>query len=201
MKEVGLFEAIYTTRAIKRFAPDPVPDSLLRQVLEAACQAPSGGNGQPWRFVVVRSPEGKRNLEELMQRAEQIRMAEIGVPNPSSAGRQPYNEVPVVIMVCSTQTQTGIPHAAGPFGSTFPAVQNLLLAARALGLGGSITTNYRWGKDGFLEYLKIPEELDTVALVPLGYPDEAQGIRHGKKTRKPLETVAYEEEWGRPIKV
>ncbi len=194
--EMGLFEAIYTTRSIRALKPDPVSDELVRRILEAACQAPSGSNSQPWRFVVIRSPEGKRQLDELVFQAEQRRAGEQGV----SAGRQSLADVPVIILVCADRAKSSWPPSVvGIFGQTFPAVQNLLLAARAFGLGGNMTTSYKWMDAEIKAHLGVPEDMDTVVMVPLGYPDESRGARHGKKRRLPLEEIAYEERWGGPL--
>ena len=195
--EVGLFEAIYTARSIRALKPDPVPDELVRRILEAACQAPSGSNSQPWRFVVIRSPEGKRQLDKLVFQAEQLRAGGQGV----SAVRQSLADVPVIVLVCADRAKSSWPPSVvGIFGQTFPAVQNLLLAARAFGLGGNMTTSYRWMEAEIKAHLGVPDDMDTVVLVPLGYPDESRGARHGKKTRLPLNAVAYEERWGESLK-
>src|SRR5690606_8473404 len=115
--DVGLFDAIYTTRAIRRFKPDPVPDELLRRVLEAAGQAPSGGNREPWRFFVIRKDEAKEELRELLRNAAE------------KTGSDPANllaltDAPVVIIVCAVEGTVRGPGSVGPFGQTYPAIQN-----------------------------------------------------------------------------
>ena len=209
--EMGLFEAMYTMRAIRKFKPDPVPDDVLRQVLEAAGQAPSGGNRQPWRFIVIRSKEGKKQMSEIalqaQQRAEEARRTGADrrpVPVPGTGGgggsfAEMLADVPVIVIVCAQRPASEGPWTVGPFGQTYPAVQNLLLAARALGLGGTITTGYRWMESEVKEWLGLPEGIDSTCLVPLGYPLGTDGERHGKKTRKHIEELVYEEHWGQPI--
>ena len=199
-----IFEVMYTMRAVRKFKPDPVPDDVLRKVLEAAGQAPSGGNRQPWRFVVIRSPEAKRKISELAVEAVHRATngpggAQAGSAPPSTEFQESLAAVPVIIIVCAQQPAAAGPWSVGPFGQVFPAVENLLLAARAYGLGGTITTGYRWMEDELKAYLGLPEELDTATLIPLGYPDESRGERHGKKSRRPIEELACENHWGQPI--
>lgn len=207
---IGLFEAISTTRAIRDFRPDPVPDDLLRRVLELAGQAPSGGNRQPWRWVIIRSTEGKRKVSELVrqasQRAAQAATSGQTLTTPASssaAGSDDFANmllgVPVIVIVCARRPASEGPWSVGPFGQTYPAVQNLLLAARGLGLGGTITTNFRWMMDEFRIYLRLPDEIEPTCLIPLGYPLGAGRNQHGTKSRQPLEELAYEEHWGQAV--
>ena len=196
-----LIDAIYTMRGIRKFKPDPVPDGVLKKVLEAAVQAPNGGNYQRWRFIVVRSAEGKRKVSELAVKAAGI---EAGVRGREGVVRTEFQEslitVPVIIIV--TSLASNMPPAAnvGPHGRTFPAVQNLLLAASAYGLGGCITTSFRYADAEIKKALRIPADVDTTTLVPLGYPTgDAPDGRHGLKTRKPVEEVAFDETWGTPL--
>ena len=198
--EIGLFEALFTTRNIRKFKPDPVPDDLLRRVLEAACQAPNSRNSQMWRFVVIRSPEGKRRLSELAMQAEERMTAELGRPshgNPEA--HRALVDVPVLVVVCYIGAAGPGPHNPGVFGLTFPALQNMMLAARGLGLGGTFMTRYRWMEPELKEWLGMPKEVDSATVVSLGYPDGSQAGRHGKKSRLPLEAVVYEEAWAQPL--
>ena len=189
---IDLFEAIYTTRAIRRFKTDPVPDALLRRVLEAGGQAPSGGNRQPWRFFVIRRPEAREELRTLLGQAAANSGAD-------SAAIQAFADAPVVIIVCATRgTVTGA-GSVGPFGQTYPVVENILLAARAVGLGSCITTSFREANDAIREWLQLPENLETTCLMPLGYPLGTKDQRHGKKTRSPIEELTFEEKMGNHI--
>jgi len=189
---IDLFDAIYTMRAVRRFKPDPVPDALLRRVLEAGGQAPSGGNRQPWRFFVIRRPEAREELRGLLRQA-----AANGGTDP--AGLEYFADAPVVIIVCATRGYVTGPGSVGPFGQTYPAVENILLAARALGLGSSITTSFREANDAFREWLQLPENLETTCLMPLGFPLGTKDSRHGKKTRSPIEDLTFEEKFGQNI--
>jgi nitroreductase len=217
--EPGIFEIIGTMRAMRRLEPDPVPESLIWQVLEAGTKAPSGGNSQPWRFVVVQDPATKRFVQERYARAfraylqASVEAASRRQPPPAAeetarqmrAGRaamelaEHLHEAPVLLFVCMVPRD--LPLLAGPHGrppsgaalyaSVFPAVQNVLLACRALGLGATLTTLHLLYEDEIKERLGIPAEVETVALVPIGYP---RG-RFGPTTRTPVEHVAYWEGW------
>lgn len=187
-----LFEAIYTTRAIRRFKSDPVPDALLRRVLEAGGQAPSGGNRQPWRFFVIRRPEAREELRGLLRLAATKSSAD-------PAALEALADAPVVIIVCAVRGYVTGPGSVGPFGQTFPGIENILLAARALGLGSCITTDFRQANDAFRDWLQLPENMETTCLMPLGYPLGTKDSRHGKKTRTRIEELTFEEKMGREI--
>src|SRR5438093_13068228 len=170
MKEeirIGLFEAIYTTGARRRLKPDPVPDAVLFPLCDAAIRAPSGQNAQDWRFVVVTDPEIKRRMQAWAEEGwarYQPRYAE----NPALMDQLPRTqrlslkgvahlvrhlaEAPVIVIVCGLRGR----HST-PGGSTFPAVQNLLLSARALGLGGSIFNLPLTHAEELMEALGIPD--------------------------------------------
>lgn len=201
--EIGLFEAIYTMRAIRDFKPDPVPDDLLRKVIEAAGQAPSGGNRQPWKFIVIRGQQGKDKVAELVRIGQDRRPAAGNRPTGTAAPVADFagllRAAPVLIIVCAIKPATEGPQTVGPFGQTFPAIQNLLLAARGLGLGGTITTSFREMEREFREYLRIPDNLTPTCLIPLGYPSGAGRNKHGRKSRLPVEEIAFEEKVGQRI--
>lgn len=208
--DIGLFEAIYSMRAIRRFKPDPVPGALLRTVLAAAGQAPSGGNRQPWKFIVVRSPAGKRKVSELVIagdiKAEAARTGgQDRRPRPTgTAAALPafgasLAHVPAIIIVCALKPVSEGPWSVGPFGQTYPAVQNLLLALRGVGLGGTITTGFRWQEKEFREYLALPDNLEPTCLIPVGFPAGEGKEHHGGKTRLPVEETTFEERHGQRI--
>lgn len=207
MKEpnaIGLFEALYTTRALRRLRPDPVPEEVLFQILDAAIRAPSGQNAQDWRFVLITEPEIKQRMQSWAEEGwgrYQPRFAE----NPALMGELPrtqrlslravehlvhhLGEAPVIVAVCGLSGR----HST-PGGSTFPAVQNLLLAARALGLGASIFNLPLSHARELMEALAIPENNQIYCLVPLGYPQD----KHGPVRRKPLKAVTYWNRWEQP---
>ena len=200
-RDIGLFEAIYRQRAIRQFKPDPVPDELLHKLIEAATKAPSGGNRQPWKFLVIRDAELKRRIGEYYRLAYE---AAYGGADTATSTLQPairrsatglsetMHQVPLLILACIEHD--GSAAATGRGGSIFPAVQNILLAAQGLGLGSVLTSLHRRYEGEIKELLGIPENVETVALLPIGYP--AAGSRYGPTTRQPVAEVAYRDRWG-----
>ena len=188
-------EAIFTQRAIRRLKPDPIPESDLREVLEAATRAPSGGNAQPWHFVVVRDAGLRGQFGPLYREAWWAKRRDSGFLTPEdlppeykSAMRlaEDIGEVPVIVLLCATA------RGPGPAGSVIPAAQNLLLAARALGIGGTITTLHPQVEERVHALFRIPETAQIVYCLPLGYP---RG-RFGPTQRKPLSEVCSWDLWG-----
>jgi nitroreductase len=206
--ENDVFEVIGTQRAMRRLKPDPVPEEYIKKVLWAATRAPSGGNRQPWRFLVVRDAEKRKQLGEIYRSVwEEYAKAGYGTaarelsPEDAESNERVLrsaqyladhmNEVPVLIVVCtfpSGSVNTGVAEGS----SIYPAVQNLMLAARALGLGTALTTLHRMKQDEVREVLGIPETVETAALIPLGWP---MG-RFGAGRRQPVEDVTYWDHWG-----
>jgi nitroreductase len=205
--ESDLFAAMGSQRAMRRLKPDPVPDEHIRKIIWAATRAPNGGNVQPWRFLVIQDPEKKRGLQriyagewakytaqnEAAARAAQSGTTTEGVQRQYSAGdylAEHLHEVPVIIIPCGflLAVNTGI--ASG--SSIYPAIQNLMLAARSLGLGTVLTTLHRHNEDAVRELLGIPENAHTAAMIPVGYP---MG-RFGPVNRRPVEEVTYWDQWG-----
>jgi nitroreductase len=207
MDKMTVFEAIDNLRAAWRFRPEPIDDSDLRRVLEAATRAASGGNSQPWRFVVVRDPELRRQLGEIYLRAwnvyraavERLFGAQIDEQGRSmlrgaeSLARN-FGAVPVHIIVSLKKTggrlllrdDAGKPIDIGtPYSSVYPAVQNLILAATALGLGTRLITLHRIFEDEVKALLGIADDVETVALIPLGRP---VGV-FKRRPRLPLDAV------------
>jgi nitroreductase len=209
---IDLLEAIYTTRSLRRFRPDPIPEPVLRRLVEAATRAPSGRNLQPWRFVLVRRPDLRRRIGQLYRQsfdevypAEQL-SAEVDphlrrvMTSARYLAEHMADEPPVLVLVC-LERPPGAPRptldAARIGGSTvYPAVQNLLLAARAHGVGGCLTTVHVRHEAEVKAALCIPEATDTYALVPLGFPRD----RFGPLRRRPVEEVAYADRWGEPFR-
>ncbi len=194
-----LGEVIFTQRAIRRMLPDPIPDEDLRAMLEAATRAPSGGNIQPWHFLVVKDPQLRARLGELYHEAWWAKRRDSGVQGPEdippgkgvmqSAMRlaDEMGQSPVIILLCGTAK------GSGPMGSVIPAAQNLLLAARALGIGGTITTLHPQVDERVHQLFGIPDTAQIVYCIPLGYP---RG-RFGPAQRKPLSEVCSYDRWGR----
>jgi nitroreductase len=192
-----LFEVVRSQRAHRRFTADPVPDALVEQVLEAATFAPSAENRQPWVFVVVRDPGGRARIGELVRRAWE------GGARARSAERLPAGmladvdhgatgglaEAPVVVVVGA---DTGDVHRRALEASIFPAVQNLLLAATALGLGSALVTLPLAFPAELAEIVALPDHVRPVAVVPLGVPAR----RLGPPRRQPVSAKAHRDRYG-----
>jgi nitroreductase len=221
MSEIGLFEAIHTSRALRRLKPDPVPDELITRILDAAIKAPSASNTQNWAFVVVKEAGQRRRIAEIYRKAFTMMTAMYRERRPArhqtaagynkmmSAADHMANhlhEVPVMIMAGLMIPATSFnppPEDAGKVASAaprisgasiYPAVQNMLLACRALGLGSVLTTIHAYYNDEVRAVLDLPVEFTTYAMLPIGYPME--GFGHGPVKRRPLSEVASVDRWG-----
>jgi nitroreductase len=197
-----LFEAIRTQRAIRRFSDETVPDKLIRKVIDAAIRAPSGGNRQPWSFVVATDADVKRELGRLYKESwDQGGLSrQAASPDPSVARvyssaqylAEHMGEAPVLIVACIDTAGRDTTLTTG--SSIYPAVQNLMLAARGLGLGTVITTIHKGRENEVRALLEIPEGIETAALIPMGFPGE--GTRFGPPRRTPVDEVAHRDRWG-----
>lgn len=198
---MDIFEAIYTTRAMRRLKPDPVPDELVWKVLDAAIRAPSGGNRQPWNFIVVRDRTVKEKIAAWYLEAWNAsygRAKDAMLANPEMAKTfrsadwlaNHLAEVPVWII--PTIAASGVAPVSPAGASIYPAVQNLMLAARALGLGSCLTTLHRAHEADVRQLLGVPDGTETMCLIPLGWP---RG-NFGAGPRLPVEKVTYWDKWG-----
>jgi nitroreductase len=207
---LDLFEAIHSARSLRYLKPDPIPMGIIRELLNAAIRGPSGGNSQTWRWLVITDSDTKRQIAEWYRegwqrsygrsREEQLaRSAEEG-----GLGRANYlaaehlanhlEEAPVWIMPVLPGAAARPNSRAG--ASIYGAVQNLVLAARAFGIGSTLTSLYSAHEDDVKRLLGIPDDALTMALIPLGYP--ARGT-WGEPRRRPVEEVAFSERWGEPF--
>jgi nitroreductase len=226
MDEIGIFEAIHTARALRRLRPDPVPDTLLERVLDAAIRAPSAGNAQNWIFMIVRDPQQRAKLGAIYRKASNIaaamyaargrpaHMTEEQFRRMMSSGSYLWDHMgaaPVILIPCQEKPRVP-PQADLPLelrdryadelryvdrirgASIYPAVQNIILACRALGLGTTITTNHIRCEDEVREVLGIPAEVQTFAMMPIGFPLG----RFGPLSRRPLREVVTADRWGQP---
>jgi len=202
MNDPGLFETLYTARALRRFKPDPIPEDVLFQLFDAAIRAPSGQNAQDWRFVVIRDAAMKVQMQQWSQTPWQRYIARF-TERPEAIDELPrsqrlslrsvehlvhhLSECPAVVAVLGLKGRHGTPG-----GSAFPAVQNLLLAARALGLGGSVFNFPLSHEVELRELLRLPDNNQIYCLLPIGYPTD----RQGPVRRKPVAEVVYLDTFG-----
>ena len=218
MSEVGLYEAMSTLRAVRRLRPDPVPDDVLQRVLQAAAWAPTGGNTQPWRVVLVKDSARKARLGELYLqgwqsyskehrsllddipdalRDKQLRMLAAGDHLSDHFG-----EVPAIAVFCFNPGAMAITDreldriSVVGGGSVYTAVENLLLACRAEGLGCTLTTLLCGYEPSVKQILEIPDDWGTACAIPMGYPVLGG---HGPISRRPVEKLTYLDQWGEPF--
>ena len=210
---IGLLEGMATTRSIRRFHSDPIPNDLLRSVLKAATWAPSGSNMQNCRLLVVRDSEKRRQIGQFYRAAFDEYYPRERLASETDPSRKRLmsgsmyladhlsTEPPVLIFFCRDPGATTVPQpgmqdwARG--ASIYPAVQNLLLAARASGLGGCLTTLHLRHHAEIKILLGVPDGVDLFALVPLGYPRD----KFGPLRRRPIEEVSYLDTWGKDLPV
>jgi len=218
MAEIGLYEAMRTLRAVRRLSPDPIPDDVLHRVLEAATWAPTGGNRQPWRVIVVKERARKERLGELYAGiwatfAARYR-ANLASAEPATRQRTErmlgagdylsahFGQSPVIAVFCFNPAELAVTDSALSRvsvvggGSIYTAVENLLLACRAEGLGCVLTTLLCACEPEVAALLAIPSPWGTAAAVPIGYP-MLRG--HGPITRRPVEELAFLDSWGKRL--
>jgi nitroreductase len=203
-----LFEIIGTMRAMRRLKPDPVPDHLIRRILESAICAPNGGNTQTWRFLVIKDPLVKRAVQIYYKRAldEVIGPRYATAAPPPGATKEGYHrqhtaveyltehfhEAPVWIVACIDHGD-GTPNRASG-ASIYPAVQNMLLTARALGLGATLTNRHLIYEEETEKALGLPPGVHSYAILPIGWPIG----KFGPVGRGDLNEFVYFDRWGTP---
>ncbi|MGI8927800.1 MAG: nitroreductase family protein [Tepidiformaceae bacterium] len=202
----NLWEALYTQRAIRYFKPEPVPDEMIRKCVEAATRAPSGSNLQPWAFVAVKDAATRARIaariRELFLSNEQMKeYVESGRTSGDPMRRRMMTGVsnivshldsaPVFMFPCLYDPASPARQGLLAGSSIYPAVQNLLLAARGLGLGSVMTTFQAGMVDELREWLGLPENAMPVALIPIGFPD----AKFGPVTRRPVDEVLHWDRW------
>jgi nitroreductase len=206
-----VFHIMQTMRAMRRLKPDPVPDELIEKILVAGTAAPNGGNSQRWRFLVVKDPEIKRKIQPYYRKAfEEVvlkRHAEAKPPSGPEHEKERaqharnlksveyltdhFHEAPVWIVACLS---AGKYATRSTPGSIYPAVQNMLLAARAVGLGATLTARHLHHEKEVEAILGLPDNMSSYAIIPIGYP---MG-NFGPTRRAPLSEVVYVDRWGEP---
>jgi nitroreductase len=203
-----VFDIIHTTRAMRRLKPDPVPDDLIRKILEAGVAAANGGNYQRWRFLVIKDTAVKKAVQVWYKKAfdEVVGPRYANSPPPPGISAEKYarqhhavehltehfHEAPVWIVACLDEGKNTPTRTSG--ASIYPAVQNMLLAARALGLGSTLTTRHLLYAKEAEAALGLPEGVHSYAILPIGWP---MG-KFGPVGRTKLEDVVFNERWGQP---
>lgn len=202
---ISVLDAIHSTRAMRRLKPDPVPDHLIEQVLQAGLCAANGGNRQNWGFIVVRDKQLKQQVQHYYQRA----FDEIIDPHYSNSPPPPgmdaaryqrqhtavahltahFHEAPVWIVACLDSRPNKPNRGSG--ASIYPAVQNMLLACRALGLGATLTTRHMFYATDVDQLFGLPEGVDSYAIIPIGYPLGKFG-----PVRRDQRAAVHLEQWG-----
>jgi nitroreductase len=208
---MDLHEALYTTRAMRRVAPDPIPDEVMARIFDAAIRAPSGGNTQKWRFVVVTDPAVKATVQgwyragltELNATQYASVMDQIATGDPDDPGVAQSKRINSSAEWLADNLDQ-VPALVFAFGkpngesSVFPAVWSLCLAARAEGIGTVITTLLgKYVKNELEELLGVPRtgEWHMMAMIPMGFPTGKWGIA----ARTPAHEVVYANHWDTPI--
>jgi nitroreductase len=220
MAEAGLFETMYTARALRRYKTDPIPDEVITKILDAAIRAPSGSNQQNWVFVVVKDAAKKKKISEIYARGAKIlSTVYANRPRPAHMTEKEFQvlmnsamylfdhleEAPVQLFACLRADTGGPipnmpPEVAAQMGkmariggsSIYPAVQNIILACRAFGIGTVLTTLHIFYEEEVKEILGLPRDIQTYALLPMGYPIN----KFGPLKRRPVSEVAYLDTYG-----
>lgn len=203
-------EALYTTRAMRRVKPDPIPDDVQMRILDAAIRAPTGGNTQGWAFMLVDDPSQKEKIGDLYRECIDILWSSIykdrvdavnadpGAPesrqfqaiiNSVTWAQENFASYPLMLFAFDQADPSG--------GSIYPAVWNAMLAARAEGVGSSLTSVLMLKNDEMQEILQWPADQGwrMVCCVPMGYPTGKWGVAK----RTPAHEVSYRNTWGTPI--
>ena len=206
---VSLMEGLLTTRSIRRYTDDAIPESVLRDILFAATRAPSGSNRQPFRFLVLTDTElsvaAKRLVAEGARRLWSAKRGHDGYDSGSGASEDSpkfrmartmqhyvdsFESVPVMILACLERYREPTPTEGA---SVYPACQNILLAARALGYGGVLTGFHAFVETELRDLLSIPDGVFIAATITLGKP----AGNHGPVRRVPMREVVFDDTWGR----
>ena len=204
MSELSLQEGLATTRSIRRYTDDPVTDEQLATVMHLATRAPSGSNRQPFRFVVLRDGERSMQVRALLaEGASEVWTAKKaknefgdGVPTQRTARMlasmdnyvATFAAAPVIVLPCMVRYRASTPSEGA---SIYPAVQNLLLGARSVGLGGALTMFHQTRDAAIRVALELPKKAFIAGTITLGVP----AGRHGPVRRKPLQQLVYEDRW------
>ena len=209
-KDIGLMDALHSTPARRYLSEESIPDEIIIDLLNAAIRAPSGGNNQGWGWLVLKDKLKKAQISEWYREgwdsAYGVRKSKILNKTDESDSLGPRNflsaehlanniqHAPVWIIAILRDAATSKNPRAG--ASIYGAVQHLMLAARAYGIGATLTTLYSGHEDDVNRLLGIPNDAMTMALIPLGYPSKG---RWSEPKRQPISEVAYMDNWGQAL--
>jgi nitroreductase len=208
---MDVYEALYTTRMMRRMRPDPIPLESQCRILDAAIRAPSGGNTQRWHFLVVDDPMLKAKIADLYRAGREREYADIGAgclgiaPHEDARHRaetlrrikdsgdsfiEHFTDIPLLVFVFAVDDHGG--------ANIYPAIWSALLAARAEGIGGVLTTVLRYEERAVCELLGVPGEdgWRMTAMVAFGYPRRSWGVA---ANRRPVHEVSSRNAWGLPF--
>ncbi|WP_103379688.1 nitroreductase family protein [Pseudonocardia dioxanivorans] len=204
---MDIFEAMETCRSIRRLGSDPVPPEQLERLVHLATRAASAGNSQLWRFLIVTDPADRLWFRDML--AETAGATLFADPpdaeDHSQAARNlgsmrrfifGFDKIPAFII---TAVENTFPSAEAPderfaWSSIYLATQNLLLAARAMGLGATMTTAHLWNEPAVRRHFGVPDDVHIGATIPVGRPEG----RYGPVTRRPTSEVIFRGRWGHP---
>jgi len=197
---MDVIEAMETCSAARYLKPDPVPQELIERVIYAATRASSPGNSQEWDFIVVRNPEAKRKIRDLLAPRFKAMRETMSTPSQTTNRMlggaihlaETLNEVPAIIFVCGPVAYPpNAPMEQFVWSALYPAAQNLIVAARSLGLGTTFTTFHMLMEGELRELLGIPQAIKLGVMIPIGWPQKD----FVKVTRKPIAKVIHWDKW------
>jgi nitroreductase len=217
-KSIGLYDAMSTLRAVRRLREDPLEDEVLERIMQAAAWAPSGGNVQPWRIIVVRDAALRQQIGDLYrpQWAKYGAEARIGLERLERDARakrermldacdylgENMGRAPVLLVFCFnpkhmaiTDGGLGRPSVVGG-GSVYPALQNAMLACVSEGVGCTLTTLLCYEESALKDMLELPDDWYTCAVMPIGYPMRGG---HGPISRRSVSKLCFEDKFGANI--
>ena len=214
-EDLGALEAIHSLRAIRVFAPDPIPDATIEALIDAAVRAPSPQNCQPWAFVVVRDPETRSKIAEIYRRVWNVIREPVygdldAIEDPAQKRllkatdrlAQAVDEAPVFVFAMLDRRRLGnmvtpdletLLEPSAAYGAVWAAVQNLVVAARAMGIGSITTTLTRLQEQETRVILGHPEGVETATMLALGYPRPPE--KFGPTTRRTGDEVTHRDRW------
>ena len=211
MDEIDLFEVIYSTRSMRRLKQKPIPRNVIERIIDAGVHAPSGSNFQNWGFLIVERDEDKKFVRDLYLKSYQMLENKGTIPllteAPESRRKMFQSAIhlaenmhlaPILLFAISgtdfpTYADQDNPSSitATLHASIYPAVQNMLLAARALGIGATLTTLHYFFEEELKNRFLIPEDKEIAALIPMGYPEG----EFGRTSRRPGTEVTFWDSW------